>query len=202
MEQKVIGETKFCDTPGLADVRQKIEAGVAIRESLNLGGPHKILFFCKLDDGRVNMSDKTTMKLVHDAAKEIGSKFGVVVNKVSKKSLRKIKNQPGLEKQYRELICEGIPATSHVLFLPIVEDLEEEEDALVSLDKLSGIQEFVEKVPTINLTPNMVEYIRVEEFDFVMQELKDIKSDNEKLKKDVANLKAEREAEKHKKGKH
>ena len=55
LEQRVVGDIKFCDTPGLADVRQKVEAGIAIRDSLNMGGPHKILFFCKLDDGRVSM---------------------------------------------------------------------------------------------------------------------------------------------------
>ena len=84
LEQKVIDGTRFCDTPGLADVHQKKQAGVAIRESLNMGGPHKILFFCKMEGGRVNLADKTTMKLVHEAAKEIRSSFGVIVNQVSK----------------------------------------------------------------------------------------------------------------------
>ena len=201
LEQKVVGDIKFCDTPGLADVRQKEEAGIAIRDSLNMGGPHKILFFCKLDDGRVNMADKTTMKLVHDAAREIGSKFGIIVNKVSKKMLKKIGNQPEIEKEFRDVLCEGIPKTSHVLFLPVIEDLEEEEDALVSLDKLIGLRRFIEDVPTITLTPDLVEYIRVEEFDVVMQELQDIKLSNKELKKDVKALKDEIEAEKNKKGK-
>ena len=202
LEQKVVGDTKFCDTPGLADVRQKVEAGIAIRDSLNMGGPHKVLFFCQLNDGRVNMADKTTMKLVHDAAREIGSKFGIVVNKVSKKMLKRIENQPEIEKEFREILCDGIPKTTHVLFLPFMEDLEEEEDALVSLDKLIGLRRFVEDVPTITLTPDLVEYIRVEEFDVVMQELQNIKLNNVKLETDMKALKNEIEAEKSKKGRY
>ena len=90
LDQKVVGMTTFCDTPGLADAKQKQEAGAAIRESLNMGGPHKILFFCKLDDGRVNMADCTTMKLVHEAAQEIGHSYGIIVNKVAKKAYKRM----------------------------------------------------------------------------------------------------------------
>ena len=76
-----------------------------------MGGPHKILFFCRLDAGRVNLADKTTMKLVHEAAREIGSKYGIIVNKVSKKMFRKIQNQAEIEKQFRKLLSESIPKT-------------------------------------------------------------------------------------------
>ena len=200
LEQKVIGETKFCDTPGLADVQQKKEAGVAIRDSLNIGGPHKILFFCRIDEGRVNLADKTTMKLVHEAAREIGSQYGVIINKVSKGTMKKLNAHPEMKKGFQDSLFEGMPKTTHVWFLPYLEDLDAEDDALVSLDKLTGLGSFLEQVPVINLTPQHVKYIRVEEFDVVMQELEEIKSKNEKLEKDVEILKAEREAEKKKKG--
>ena len=39
-----------------------------------MGGPHKILFFCKIDAGRVNLADKITMKLVHEALKDFECK--------------------------------------------------------------------------------------------------------------------------------
>ena len=200
LEQKVIGETKFCDTPGLADVQQKKEAGVAIRDSLNVGGPHKILFFCRIDEGRVNLADKTTMKLVHEAAREIGSQYGVIINKVSKGMMKKLKAHPEMEKSFRDSLFEGMPKTTHVWFLPYLEDLDAEDDALVSLDKLTGLGSFLEQVPVINLTPQHVKYIRVEEFDVVMQELEEIKSKSEKLEKDVEILKAEIQAKKKKKG--
>ena len=193
LEQKIVGNTKFCDTPGLSDVKQKEEAGAAIRDSLNMGGPLKILFFCKLDDGRVRMSDLTTMRLVNDAAKEIGSNYGLIVNKIPKKAYKKIQNQHEIEQQLREALSTGIQRTSNVLFLPVIDDLDEEENALVSLDKLSGLQKFIEEVPTITLTPCNVQHIRVEQFDFIMKELENLKSSNEKLKKDIEKLKMERE---------
>ena len=193
LEQKVIDGTRFCDTPGLADVHQKKQAGVAIRESLNMGGPHKILFFCKMEGGRVNLADKTTMKLVHEAAKEIRRSFGVIVNQVSKGMLRKMRNDTEIEAGFREYLFEGIPETSHLLFLPNLDDLDAEDDALVGLEELPGLSDFLDQVPTIDLTPNQVKYIRVEEFDKIMERL-------EKLANEVQKLKAEKEAEKRKKG--
>ena len=60
----------------------------------------------------------------------------------------------------------------------------------------------MDNIPIIDLTPDSVEYIRVEQFDVMIQELEDIKVDNEKLKKDVEALKAKDLAEKAKKGKY
>ena len=91
LEQKIIGNQKYCDTPGLADVRRKKEAGIAIRTSLNMGGPHKILFFCTQKAGRLDLSDKTTIKLVMDAAEQIGPNYGVIVNKISKGMMKKLR---------------------------------------------------------------------------------------------------------------
>ena len=46
LQQMSVGNLRYCDTPGLADVERKKAAGDAIRTSLNMGGPHKIIFFC------------------------------------------------------------------------------------------------------------------------------------------------------------
>ena len=157
-----------------------------------MGGPHKILFFCKIDAGRINLADKITMKLVHEAASEINNQFGVVVNKVSKALQRKIVTQPDAEKTFREFLFEGIPETSHVVFIPNIDDLEDEDDVLLSTDKFPGLLEFLDQLPIINLTPNRVQNIRVEEFDAMMLELEETKTKNDKMEKAMAGVKVQK----------
>ena len=165
-----------------------------------MGGPHKILFFCKIDAGRVNVADKTTMKVVHDAAGEIKSNFGVIVNKVSKGILRKLDEQVEFKEQFLEFLFDGIPKSSNIVFLPNLNDLEDEDDKLISIEKLPGLSDLVEEVPTINLTPNLVKHIQVEEFDEIMQKLEESKSQNEKLSIANDKLKTEKEAAESNKG--
>ena len=99
-----------------------------------------------------------------------------------------LKNNTEIKAGFREYLFEGIQETSHILFLPNLDDLDAEDDALVGLEKLPGLSDFLDQVPTIDLTPNQVQYIRVEEFDIVMERL-------EKLTNEVQQLKEEKEAE-------
>jgi len=69
------------DTPGLADEKLRKAAGKANSEGLRKGGDYKVIFFVTQQSGRVNAQDATTIKLVLDAAPDIGQNYGVVVNK-------------------------------------------------------------------------------------------------------------------------
>ena len=66
------GYKALMDTPGLADVKLRKEAGKAISEGLRKGGKFVVLFFVTQQDGRVTQEDSTTIKLVLQAAPEIG----------------------------------------------------------------------------------------------------------------------------------
>ena len=54
---------------------------------------YKVLFFVTEHGGRVAQQDSTTMKLVLDAAPEIGEKYGIIVNMVSKGVLKKLQTE-------------------------------------------------------------------------------------------------------------
>ena len=49
---------------------------------LRMGGTFIVLFFVTQEAGRVSQQDATTMRLVLEAAPEIGSNYGIIVNKV------------------------------------------------------------------------------------------------------------------------
>ena len=82
---------KYFDTPGLADRVLRKEAGRAITEALREGGKYKILFFVRLESGRPVNEDITTMKLVLDAAPEIGKKYGVMIPKITPGVVERLK---------------------------------------------------------------------------------------------------------------
>ena len=69
------------------------QAGKAISDGLKMGGEYKVLFFVTEHGGRVGQQDATTMKLVLDAAPEIGEKYGIIVNMVSKGVLKKLQTE-------------------------------------------------------------------------------------------------------------
>ena len=70
----------YIDTPGLDNIEPEDQAGKAISEEMNKAGELKILFLITLDQGRINLEDVRSMKLVLESAPSIGKKYGVIFN--------------------------------------------------------------------------------------------------------------------------
>ena len=176
--------TKYCDTPGLSEcdkTRLKL-AGEEIRKSLNRGGPHKLLFFVRQDAGRPSLQDQTTMSLIHAAAEEIGSQYGVIVNKVSSNMIKKFKNSDD-KKKFCETLFQGVPPTSNVIFLPKLEALDDADDQLVSISNLPGLEDFLRKLPVRQITKGRVDHIKVEQFDDTSEMIKALQNKLEEAAK-------------------
>ena len=105
----------YMDTPGLSDVKLRKAAGKSISEGLRKGGNYKIVFFVTEQAGRVNAQDATTMKLVLDAAPEIGQKYGVVVNKVNQKIIKRFHNET-VKMDFLLTLFAGIPDQNRCVF--------------------------------------------------------------------------------------
>merc|ERR1739844_435152 len=88
-----MGNGVFFDTPGLSDNQRRKQAGRAISNGLRKGGDYKVLFVVTQHYGRIFTNDTTTMKLVLDAAPEIEKKYGVIVNMVSEKFIKEMKEK-------------------------------------------------------------------------------------------------------------
>jgi len=86
LTEKTVGNTTFCDTPGLEDNTYRKQAGEAISKLLKQGGICKIFFVVTEEAGRIRPQDTATMKVILDAAPEIGNRYGIIVNKLSKKN--------------------------------------------------------------------------------------------------------------------
>ena len=84
------------------------------------------------------------MKLVLDAAPEIEDKYGIIVNKVSKKMLQTLKNENNkaifLNKLFAGIQEHRRCDVSNITFLAHCEDLYEEDNVFVPHDDLKIIQ--------------------------------------------------------------
>ena len=78
---------------------------------------------------------------------------------------RRLKENPDVEKEFQSFLFDEIPKSSNIVFLPNLIELDDEDDKLVSLDKLPGLSYFLEQVPTIDLTPDMAKPIQVDNFE-------------------------------------
>ena len=165
----------FMDTPGLADETLRKAAGNAISEGLRKGGDYKVIFFVTQQAGRVNAQDATTMKLVLEAAPEIGQNYGVVVNKVNKKMFDRFKKEKD-RMDFLLALFAGIPKEKRcvfdrVMFFPELDKLDYEDDVLVSPEDLvsdtgNNLETLVnEYIPIIQITMAMVSDVDTDGYD-------------------------------------
>ena len=168
----------FLDTPGLADEDLRKKAGEAISEGLRKGGSlgsYKVIFFVTQEAGRVNQQDATTLKLVLEAAPDIGMDYGIIVNKVSPGVLEMFSEEA--EKfNFLNTLFAGIPEErkcvySNVKFFGRISELEDRKDKLFSPTELkddSGLplNDFVHDwIPTVEITDTNVSNVNTELFD-------------------------------------
>ena len=124
----------------MADEELRIAAGKAISDGLRKGGTFKVLFFVTQETGRVNQQDATTLRLVLEAAPEIGMDYGIIVNKVSQGILKKL---IGRKNDFINTLFAGIPkgkrcVYSNIFFLEKKRELEDEEDQFLSADEFKN----------------------------------------------------------------
>ena len=165
----------FLDTPGLADEELRKKAGEAISVGLRKGGSYKVIFFVTQESGRVNQQDATTLRLVLEAAPDIGRDYGIIVNKVSKGVLKTFKEE-ALKFDFLNTLFAGIPEErkcvySNVKFFGRISDLEDEKDKLFSPTEFKddsdlSLNDFVHGwIPTVEITDTNVADIDIELFD-------------------------------------
>ena len=175
LDEKKNENGHFLDTPGLADEGLRKAAGEAISEGLRMGGQFKVLFFVTEQRGRVVQQDATTMQLVHEAAPEIKGHYGIIVNMVSKGVLKKL-NQTEmpffefLNTLFAGMADENRCIYTNILFIGKVDDLEDEEDKLVSPETIvdaNGVtlRNFIDNVvPALVINKENVSDVRIEKF--------------------------------------
>jgi len=206
------GYKALMDTPGLADVKLRKQAGEAISQGLRKGGKFVVLFFVTQQDGRVSQEDATTMKLVLQSAPEIGQNYGVIVNKIGKGVMKiledKMKKFDFINTLFAALPDENTCVYHNVLFFERAPQLEEEENQLMSPHDLKGdgvevtgvsLQKFVDylvKIAAVTITKDKVGDIQTDKFDemveIVEQLQREMATKDEEWRREKMRLESER----------
>lgn len=147
--------TVYMDTPGLADLSREQEAIEAIRAGLTRTGSYRLFFMVRLEGGRVSQEDVVTIDRVLSAINLEDIKFSVIVNKISTAHYRAMLTHPREYRTTFQLINSGRHTTESVHLLPMSEELEERQNAVMALPQ--PFLDFVEKAPRIVIkTPDII----------------------------------------------
>ena len=172
----------FLDTPGLADEKLRTVAGKAICQALKKDGHYQILFFATEINGRVLQQDTTTIKLILEAAPDIGEDYGIIINMLSKGVMKKIKENRNFKEDFMNILFAGITENrrcpyNRILFLGNLQELEDEDDVLVSSDRFLNekgmtLTHFVNNVvPTVKIKKENVNELKLQDFDKITCDL-------------------------------
>ena len=187
LDKKTIGSITYCDTPGLADTEMRVAAGKAISQVLKEGGLCKVFFVVTEESGRIRPQDAATMRLVLDAAPEIGKKFGIIVNKCTEKKIKFFfgseESGPRRENfdKFVASLFHGIESKNRhgniVLLLRRLE-LEDEEDKVIAANQMKGnaygksigLLKFIDFLPSINLTPGKANDVNTDDIEKIKEQ--------------------------------
>jgi len=196
--QSKIGSITYSDTPGMGST----EAGEEISKVLKQGGPCQILFAVTEEYGRVRPQDVATMKVVLNAAPEIKNNFGIIVNKCTKKQIAYHREESNWLMFVTKLF-HGIDVENqhmNILLLERCESLEDETNALVTMDKISHLEEFMNtRLPVVDLTPDAAKDIDTNALAGLKEEMeskiKELEEDSEAMSREAELMKPRMEEE-------
>ena len=138
------------DTPGLSDVSLRAQAAMAITDALRESRFARLYFIVTLEAGRVRPVDVATINTVLDAivGVDMTNKFGIIINKLSKKVIDKINND--VDGKTRLFGCLTTKfKTLHIFLNPSDADLNDESNGLKPLS--SDMREFIASVTTFEI---------------------------------------------------
>lgn len=168
LDIKVAHGRRWMDTPGLSDIKLRKAAATAIDQTLSMGGRYQIMFVLLLVGNRIRAEDLTTISLVLQAANQITQdSYAIMFNQIREKSLKKLKLSAfmgNLEETLRSRRC---PTTKYVYFNLFNELMEDEDNVLTDLPE--GTVTFIRDLPEININKHIVQDVRTEEFDEIME---------------------------------
>lgn len=182
----------YMDTPGLADRKLQEQAAKAITMALKQSGQYKLFFLVRLENGRVVADDLATVEVVMNSIAMENVPFSVIVNSVKKRQYETLMNQG---EEYREVVAMINGATEHatpqILFIPMIDELEEQDNAIVELPE--SVKEFIEEEAiSVDIQRNAVKEISAEDFRALVQEisrqLEELRNDNAALRRRITEM--------------
>jgi GTPase Era involved in 16S rRNA processing len=90
LDERVVGDTVYLDTPGLADINRREAAARAINAALKKDGQYRLFFVLTTESGRLRPEDLATMALVLKAVEVEDVQHSVIINKVTRNAMAEL----------------------------------------------------------------------------------------------------------------
>ena len=179
LQHKNVGNITYCDTPGLTcswykdtngdKHRHNEEAAAATSNLLKEGGVCKLLFVVNVLSTNygawIAPEDNATMRLILEAAPEIGNRFGVIVNNCPEKEIYTLSNSETLVRRLFSRIKKENQNDS-IMFLKQNPNLEDKENVLLDGTELDSLNRFLQDdVPWVELTPDKCKDVQADKFE-------------------------------------
>ncbi|OWZ24250.1 hypothetical protein PHMEG_000729 [Phytophthora megakarya] len=182
---------RYMDTPGLADRNIQEMAASAITEALQQSGTYKLFFMVRLENGRVVSDDLATIEIVLSSIDLEEIPFGIIVNNVKKRQYTKMMEKGADYLKVVTLINSINHMTPHITFIPVLDDLDEEDNAVTDLP--GEVESFIRfECPAVPISRQIVKPIKIEDFKKISEKLRDVQEellrDNALLERRIAEL--------------
>ncbi|RAW29315.1 hypothetical protein PC110_g14322 [Phytophthora cactorum] len=169
-QTRIHDNVQYMDTPGLADRNIQEKAAAAITEALRQSGTYKLFFMVRLENGRVVSDDLATIEIVLSSIELDEIPFAVIVNNVKKRQYTKMMEKSADYLKVVTLINSINHTTPHIVFIPVIGDLDEEDNAVTKLPV--DVERFIREAPGVQIPPHVVKPIKIEDFKKVSETLR------------------------------
>ncbi|RLN48243.1 hypothetical protein BBJ28_00016471 [Nothophytophthora sp. Chile5] len=181
----------YMDTPGLADRKIQERAAAAITQALKETGRYKLFFMVRLENGRVVSDDLVTIETVMASIDMKDVPFSIIVNNVKKRQYAKMMEKGEEFWKVVTMINSIKYTTPHIVFIPVLASLEEEDNAYTDLP--GNVKSFIRNdALTVVIAPEAVNTIKAADFkrlvDELREELERLRTDNAALRQRMDEL--------------
>ncbi|KAJ3346592.1 hypothetical protein GGF32_007429 [Allomyces javanicus] len=163
---------KWVDTPGLADVKQREKAAKGITMALKEPGRYRFIFVVTEKAGHADPMDVATIATVLNAIDKEKIPFGVIINKVSSKVLKRASCNPADREKLALSINSGFYQTEHFFMAQKVDSAFDQDNYICPDWFVAPIKAFIAKVPSVEIRPEMVDDVDGQNLDNVAQMIK------------------------------
>ncbi|KAG7384876.1 hypothetical protein PHYBOEH_009260 [Phytophthora boehmeriae] len=184
---------KYMDTPGLADRHIQESAAAAITEALKQSGNYKLFFMVRLENGRVVSDDLATIEIVLNSIELDEIPFSIIINNVKKRQYAQMMEKGADFLKVVAVINSIKHTTPHIVLIPVLSELDEEDNAVVDLP--GEVESFIRfEAPVCEIPPEVVKPIKIEDFKKTSEALREAQEqllrDNAALERRVASSRA------------
>lgn len=167
----VDGVGRVMDTPGLADDDLKHQAAKAIEQALKSGGFFRIFFVLTEVSGRIRPEDKTTMKLILDAAPTL-TRYSIIVNKVHSNWKNTLLQNEAYFTDFCTYLLEGLPrATMSFYFMEKMDKLDYKDN--VEYEAPLEIAAFIKSAPGMEIKQEDVGEVKADAMEYLKREFEE-----------------------------